>query len=289
MGMRVHSDCVPCLMKRILFQSRLVEGADEKSSVQDGLKAFADGFDYSRKSVDIATEVHRASYDVLGRDPYHDLKVRADEIAGKFMNLAQRYVDDSEDKLRACIMVAVIGNIMDFGTPGAIDTPEQFESMFEDLLRQGLGRDDIDRIRETLDRPGTIVYMFDNCGEAQLDKLLLRYLRSHGKRVVGMVRGEPILNDVTLEDAKRIGLDKEVDLMLTTGTFYVGVDWRKVPDDLMKEIEGCDMIIAKGMGNYESLSDEELPVPIVHVLRTKCVPVAQSMGLELNQNVVYVR
>lgn len=88
MGMRVHSDCVPCLMKRILFQSRLVEGADEKSSVQDGLKAFADGFDYSRKSVDIATEVHRASYDVLGRDPYHDLKVRADEIAGKFMNLA---------------------------------------------------------------------------------------------------------------------------------------------------------------------------------------------------------
>ena len=289
MGMRVHSDCVPCLMKRILFQSRLVEGADEKSSVQDGLKAFADGFDYSRKSVDIATEVHRASYDVLGRDPYHDLKVRADEIAGKFMNLAQRYVDDSEDKLRACIMVAVIGNIMDFGTPGAIDTPEQFESMFEDLLRQGLGRDDIDRIRETLDRPGTIVYMFDNCGEAQLDKLLLRYLRSHGKRVVGMVRGEPILNDVTLEDAKRIGLDKEVDLMLTTGTFYVGVDWRKVPDDLMKEIEGCDMIIAKGMGNYESLSDEELPVPIAHVLRTKCVPVAQSMGLELNQNVVYVR
>jgi len=289
MGMRVHSDCVPCLMKRILFQSRLVEGADEKSSVQDGLKAFADGFDYCRKSVDIATEVHRASYDVLGRDPYHDLKVRADEIAGKFMNLAQRYVDDSEDKLRACIMVAVIGNIMDFGTPGAIDTPEQFESVFEDLLRQGLGRDDTDRIRETLDRPGTIVYMFDNCGEAQLDKLLLRYLRSHGKRVVGMVRGEPILNDVTLEDAKRIGLDKEVDLMLTTGTFYVGVDWRKVPDDLMKEIEGCDMIIAKGMGNYESLSDEELPVPIAHVLRTKCVPVAQSMGLELNQNVVYVR
>jgi len=276
-------------MKRILFQSRLVEGADEKSSVQDGLKAFADGFDYCRKSVDIATEVHRASYDVLGRDPYHDLKVRADEIAGKFMNLAQRYVDDSEDKLRACIMVAVIGNIMDFGTPGAIDTPEQFESVFEDLLRQGLGRDDTDRIRETLDRPGTIVYMFDNCGEAQLDKLLLRYLRSHGKRVVGMVRGEPILNDVTLEDAKRIGLDKEVDLMLTTGTFYVGVDWRKVPDDLMKEIEGCDMIIAKGMGNYESLSDEELPVPIAHVLRTKCVPVAQSMGLELNQNVVYVR
>jgi len=287
--MRVHPDCVPCLMKRILFQSRLVEGADERRSVQRGLEVFAEEFDYGSKSVDIATEVHRASYDVLGRDPYHELKVKADEIAGRYVDLAQRYVDASDDKLRACLMVAVIGNIMDFGTPRAIDDPEQFESMFQELLDQGLGRDDSDRIRDVLDRQGTIVYMFDNCGESQLDKILIRYLRSHGKRVVGVVRGEPILNDVTREDAERIGLDKELDLMLDTGTFYVGIDWRKVPEALMEELRGCDLIIAKGMGNYESLSDEDLPAPIVHVLRTKCAPVAESMGLPLDQNVVYAR
>jgi hypothetical protein len=131
--------------------------------------------------------------------------------------------------------------------------------------------------------------MFDNCGESQLDKILIRFLRSRGKRVVGIVRGEPILNDVTEEDAIRSGLDGELDLLLTTGTFYVGIDWRDVPPDVMREIEGCDMIIAKGMGNYESLSDEELPVPIAHVLRTKCAPVADSMGIPLDQNVVYVR
>jgi len=287
--MRVHPDCVPCLMKRILFQSRLVEGADERRSVQRGLEVFAEEFDYGSKSVDIATEVHRASYDVLGCDPYHELKVKADEIAGRYVDLAQRYVDASDDKLRACLMVAVIGNIMDFGTPRAIDDPEQFESMFQELLDQGLGRDDSDRIRDVLDRQGTIVYMFDNCGESQLDKILIRYLRSHGKRVVGVVRGEPILNDVTREDAERIGLDKELDLMLDTGTFYVGIDWRKVPEVLMEELRGCDLIIAKGMGNYESLSDEDLPAPIVHVLRTKCAPVAESMGLPLDQNVVYAR
>ena len=287
--MRVHTDCVPCLMRRILFQSRLSRDMDEKASVENGLKAFAAGFDYSRKSVDVATEVHRQSYAVLGPDPYHDLKVRADVVAERFMDLAQRYVDQSDDKLRACLMVAVIGNIMDFGSTGGIDTPEQFEPLFQKLIDQGLGRDDSDRIRGILDRPGTIVYMFDNCGESQLDKILIRYLRAHGKRVVGMVRGEPILNDVTEEDARRSGLDKEVDLLLTTGTFYVGIDWSNVPPELMREIEGSDMIIAKGMGNYESLSDEELPVPVAHVLRTKCVPVADSIGVPLDQNIVYVR
>jgi len=287
--MRIHTDCVPCLMKRILFQSRLSEGMDEKASVEAGLKAFAEGFDYSRKSVDIASEVHRASYAVLGDDPYHELKVRADEVAERYMDLAQSYVDSSDDKLRACLMVSVIGNIMDFGSTGGIDKPELFEQMFDDLIDQGLGLDDSDKIEVILDRPGTIVYMFDNCGETQLDKILIRYLRSRGKRVVGMVRGAPILNDVTREDAVRSGLDKELDLMLDTGTFYVGIDWSNVPEGLMKEIEGCDMVIAKGMGNYESLSDESLPVPIAHVLRTKCGPVANSIGVPLDQNIVYVR
>ena len=287
--MRIQTDCVPCLLGRILFQSRLDEGTDERRSVEDGLKALAREFDYGRKSVDIATEVHRASYAVLGRDPYRDLKVRADEVAGRFMDLAQRYVDGSEDKLRACLMVSVIGNIMDFGSTGAIESPEEFEPIFQKLIDQGLGLDDSDRIAEVLDRPGTIVYMFDNCGETQLDKILIRYLRSRGKRIVGVVRGEPILNDVTAEDAVRSGLDRELDRMLTTGTFYVGIDWEHVPVDLMEEIRGCDLIIAKGMGNFESLSDEELPVPAVHVLRTKCRPVADSIGVPQDMNVVYAR
>ncbi|MBE6527965.1 MAG: DUF89 family protein [Thermoplasmata archaeon] len=287
--MRIHTDCVPCLMKRVLFQSRLSEGMDEKASVEAGLKVFAEGFDYSRKSVDVATEVHRASYAVLGEDPYHDLKVRADEVAAKYMDLAQKFVDSSDDKLRAALMVAVIGNIMDFGSTGGIDNPELFEKMFDKLIDQGLGIDDSDRIEAVLDKPGTVVYMFDNCGETQLDKILIRYLRSRGKRVVGMVRGRPILNDVTREDAVRSRLDKELDLMLDTGCFYVGIDWNDVPEDLMREIEGCDIIIAKGMGNYESLSDETIPVPVAHVLRTKCKPVADSIGAPLDQNVVYVR
>lgn len=287
--MRIHTDCIPCLMKRILFQSRLSGDSDERASMQESLMVFASEFDYDRKSVDITTEVHRASYSILGNDPYHELKVRADEVAGRLTETAQDIVDRSDDKLKAALMVAVIGNIMDFGAIGGLEGPEAFGSMFSDLMAQGLYRDDSDRIRAVLDRPGTVVYIFDNCGETQLDKVLIRYLSSHGKRVVGVVRGAPILNDVTREDAVRSGLDRELDLMLDTGVFYVGVDVKRIPKQLKKEIQDSDLIIAKGMGNFESLSDEDMPVPVVYVLRTKCRPVADSIGVPQDQNVVYVK
>ena len=110
-----------------------------------------------------------------------------------------------------------------------------------------------------------------------------------GKRVVGVVRGAPILNDVTMQDAERIGLDREMDRIVTTGKFYIGVDWNDVPDDMAEEISRCGFILAKGMANYEASSDFDLPVPIAHILRTKCVPVARSLGVGTELNVLKIR
>ena len=121
-----------------------------------------------------------------------------------------------------------------------------------------------------------------------MDAVLIRLLRRMDKRVVGVVRGEPILNDVTMQDAKRIGLDREVDRMVTTGKFCVGLDWDDIPGDLAQEIDRCGLIIAKGMANYEATSGRSIPVPVVHILRSKCVPVARSLGVPQNVNVVKV-
>ena len=128
--------------------------------------------------------------------------------------------------------------------------------------------------------------MFDNCGESQFDKLLIRQLKSLGKRVVGVVRGKEILNDVSMNDALRIGLDKELDDILTTGKFFIGIDWHDIPDELSSELHKGTVIIAKGMANFEASFGEKLPVPIIHVLRTKCKPVADSLNAPLGTNVI---
>lgn len=285
--MRFTADCAPCLMRRVLFQSRL----DGKGLEFDAVKASVDVLSERMRddipSVRIATEVHRRAYAAIGSDdPYRDIKVRADEVAEDYVDMLDRAVLASDDPLRAAITAAVVGNIMDFGAGSAISDPDEFMGVFDDMMAQGLGCDDTDLLRAKLDEVSGVVYMFDNCGESQLDKVLIRQLRRMGKRVVGVVRGAPILNDVTEEDARRIGLDSELDRLLTTGKFYIGIDWDDYPAELEDEIRGCGLIIAKGMANYEATSDRRLPVPIVHILRTKCRPVASSLGVPENINVV---
>lgn len=286
--MEVTPDCVHCLMKRVLFQSRLVDNGTEFESVAAGIEAFNKGFRKGRVSAHVATEVHRASYDAIGvADPYRELKLRSDKVAMEFLPEAERAVEESEDPLAEAVLMAVIGNIMDFGSGIAIDRPEEFRAQFQSLREQGIGFDDTECLREALEGGArNVLYLFDNCGEALFDTILIGQLRKLGARVVGVARGEPILNDVTLEDAERVGLDEKLDRLISTGQFAVGVDLDTAGDDLKEELAKADLIVSKGMANYEALSDADLNVPVVYILRSKCKPVADSLGVPLGINVV---
>lgn len=288
--MNVHPECVPCLLKRVFFQSKLPDNGREKQAVEAALKAFADNISYEKNSAKVATMVHRCAYDAMGvKDPYLELKVRADEVAEGYLEYLEHMIEGSEDPFATAVRASIIGNIMDFGAGIAIEDPDDFKGIFTELLEQGIECDDTDVLRGMIGRSLTVIYIFDNCGEAQFDKLLIRQIRKLGKRVVGVVRGEPILNDVAMEDALRIGLDKEVDALLTTGGFAIGIDMEMIGRDLRGELNKAGIIIAKGMANYESLSDEDIGIPVAYILKAKCLPVAGSLGTSLGANVVKVR
>ena len=284
--MKLTPDCVPCLMKRVLFQARLLENGCESEAVGAALRAYAKEYAVGRNSAEVATEVHRSAYEVMGADPYIKIKLDADRIAEEYLDQVMGYVDSAEDRFSAAVRVAVIGNIMDFGV--SLSSPEEFRAVFKKLLDQGIGSDDTARMKELLTDSKSVLYFFDNCGESQFDKLLIREIQRMGVRVVGVVRGERILNDVTMEDAERIGLDKILDRTVSTGTFAVGAVLSKAKDDLKEELDRADMMICKGMANYESLSDQDAGMPKVFILRTKCGPVARSLGVSENINVVRV-
>ncbi len=284
--MKVTPDCVPCLMKRVLFQARLLDNGCESEAVGAALRTYAKEYVEGRNSAEVATEVHRSAYEVMGADPYVRIKLDADRIAGEYLDQVTEYVDSSDDRLSAAVRVAVVGNIMDFGV--SLTSPEEFRTVFEGLLEQGIGSDDTERMRVLLSQSRSVLYFFDNCGESQFDKLLIREIQRMGVRVVGVVRGERILNDVTMEDAERIGLDDILDRIVSTGTFAIGAVLSKAKDDLKEELDRADMMICKGMANYESLSDQDAGMPKVFILRTKCGPVARSLGVPENINVVRV-
>ncbi len=287
--MKFTADCGPCLMRRVLFQSRLVGNGLEFDAVKAAAEVLGSRMDPEVDSVKISSEVHWRAYRAIrSEDPYFELKCRADAVAEPYERQLEEMVEASDEPLRTAIMGAVAGNVMDFGSGASIDDPDLFSEVYDDIVAQGLGLDDVGRLEDLLAEVPGVVYMFDNCGESRLDMVLMRLLRGMGKRVVGVVRGAPILNDVTMEDAKRVGIDRVADRLLSTGKFYVGIDWDDVPQDLQEEIEGCGLIIAKGMANFEATSGRSIPVPVVHILRSKCAPVARALGVPQNINVVKV-
>ncbi len=280
--MKPQPECPACVLRRAVFEANLVSPSKAMDAVKGALEVLCEKFDETKPSIKVWTAVHRKVYEILGTDdPYRELKRKSNDIAMELFPRVWEYYQKSEDKLRAAELIAIAGNILDFGV--SIKNPEDFRRKLEEILQEGLHYDDTELLQKYL--RGHVVYITDNCGEIVFDKVLLREIRKYVDRITLLVRGKPILSDATLEDAYYVGLHHEVDEIKTTGIFAVGVDIDLVPEEIRTLLYSADLIIAKGMGNYESLSETDLR-PIAYLLRTKCEPVARDMGLKKDMNVV---
>ncbi len=282
--MRPQPECLACIFRRAVFEANLVNPDKAIDVVKALLSLLCDEFDENKLSIKVWTKVHAKVNEILGTDdPYKELKRRSNDIAMKMFPKALEYYEKSEDKLRAAELLAIIGNVLDFGV--GVNSPEEFEKVFTSLINGGIGYDDTEKLKKHL--RGHIVYITDNCGEIVFDKILVRELKKYAKKITLLVRGMPILSDATREDVAYVGLDKEVDEIRDTGMFAVGIDMDLASEELKELLYSADLIIAKGMGNYEALSESDLR-PIAYLLRTKCDPVARDIGVPKGINVVKV-
>ena len=221
--MDFSAECAPCLLRRILFQTRLVDPSKETQVMSSCVRMVAEGWEPGISSAKLATRVHRLCYDILGTDPYAELKAEANEVAASLLPRAEEMVSASEDPLMTACLVSIAGNVMDFGV-GDLKDPNELRHTFDALVNEAPEPNDIERLRELLGRSKEVVYLFDNCGEIVLDLPLLRELKAMGLRIVGVVKGEPIITDATWDDLAISGADKVLDECLTTGVFAVGMD-----------------------------------------------------------------
>ena len=284
--MEMNPECVPCLIRRVLFETDEVDSSKARETVEAATKMLAELFVEGACSAVVATKVHRRVYDILGDDdPYAELKRKSNQISLELYPGAQEHVDSSDDRLRAAFLCAVMGNVLDFGIGSGFDHPSRLREEFGNLLEEGLGHDDTGEIEELLKGAEKVVYLVDNCGEVVLDRLALRELRSMGLRVTLVVKGRPILTDVTMADIEGLGIEDIVDDIVEAPGFAIGLDIDSLDGPLGDLLRGADLVIAKGMANYELLSETDIS-PIAYLLRTKCGPVADSMGLAKDINVV---
>jgi uncharacterized protein with ATP-grasp and redox domains len=284
--MKIQIECVPCLLKRIVFESE--QSTNDKKTQQKTLKktltSLAVLYDPNVCSASIATKIHRIAYDTLDdADPYKNLKKQSNRIAKTLVPRVEELVSFSDEPLHMSMLCSIVGNMMDFGIRGGSKDPNDLKDIFEEIVSEDLGWDDTDEVKKILSKSKNVILFTDNCGEIVFDKILCREIKKFNPDIflTLVVKGEKILSDATLEDAKELDMDEVVDEILTTGCFAVGVDFDKLPKDVKKRLDNSNLIICKGMANYESFSETNYR-PIVYLLRTKCSAIANSMNLPID-------
>jgi hypothetical protein len=279
-------ECVPCLIKRVLFETEEVDESKSVRTAKNAAEMLGRLFGDDVCSATVATQVHRETYRLLGtKDPYRALKRMSNEIGLELYPFAERCVRSSEDPLRASFLCSIVANVLDFGIGTGYDDPARLKKDFRDLLAEGLGHDDTQRIRRLLRKADRVVYLGDNCGEIVLDRLALKEVKKFDLDLTLVVKEEPILTDATRRDISGLGIEKIVDRVAEAPGFAVGLDVRSLAGPFGRMLREADLIIAKGMANFEALSETDI-APVAYLLRTKCSPVARAMRLRKNINAV---
>jgi damage-control phosphatase, subfamily I len=281
--MKINPRCTYCLLSRVHFQSKLSTDDEEliSKTIKECLGVMSKFYDPETVSASIATKVHRKCYEVLeDNDPYAETKELINQAAMKVLPAAkERIYKDSPDDgelFKRAVLASVVANYFDFGIMGFDASESKFEAEFLKYFEHGLDVDDTSKMLGLLQ---DVVYIADNCGEILFDMIVFDIIKKLGGKITLVVRGGPILTDVTLEEVKEFEIDKKVDEVMTTGSNAVGILIDEAPAELISKMRDATLIISKGMANYETLSEHNFG-PTAYMLLTKCECVAEDLGLK---------
>lgn len=286
--MKIDARCPHCLLSRVHYEAELSTDDEQliHKTVMAGIDVLKETYKPGIPAGLVSTAIHRKAYAVLNDpDPYLKLKQLSNKVANEVLPIANMRIYEGEpddgEVFRRAVLASVIGNYFDFGVMGFDVAPDVFDETFTELFKRGL---DVDDTSKMLDMLYDVVYVVDNCGEILFDTLVFDIIKKMGGNITLVVRGAPILTDVTMDDVHEFKIDKMVDRVLNTGSDAIGVCFDDASVELMEAFDNASLIISKGMANYETLSERNFG-PIAYMLRTKCESVAEDMGLKMGYSV----
>jgi hypothetical protein len=271
---KIFPECRACLERLVDLAVGLAtaDAALQKEARRQALAIIAEDFHPEAISAVIANRFHLAIRETTGNpDPFLPRKqAETKQLAALFKQLYPSFDDDLESLLQ----LAVAGNAIDFFR----DNAEVLRDM-----RSGapLAVSHLPRFRQILQGPpGLILYLADNAGEQFFDEPLVSHLRSLGWRVVYVVKAGPIQNDVTRADLAASGLAERLQPVADTGARTVGLQLDEISPAFRRLYDAADIIIAKGMGHFETMSHFGDP-RLFFLLQAKCAPVAAALKVPM--------
>ena len=274
--MDIRLECVSCLVNQALRAA--VEATDDPAVhervVREVLRLLT-GQDFSAPPPVVAQFVYRRVRELTGlEDPYREAKRRFNRLGLALLPGLEALVAAAPDPLLAAARLAAAANIMDLGAKVDLTEDEAAAALREavDAPLQGVPEAFARRAGEAR----RILYLCDNAGELALDRLLIRALGP--ARVTVAVRGSAVINDATREDAAEVGLTGLVEV-IDNGSDAPGTLLEDCSPEFVARFRAAELIIAKGQGNYESLSSD--PADLFFLFKVKCPVLGAHAGLPL--------
>ena len=279
--MKISYECGPCFLRQAREAMDLSTDDEnlKMEIMEDIFKFLSKTFKNGTNSNKTGSYIHSLIKQKTNcYDPYVNEKKLANEIALKYLPIAQKILDES-DCLENRVKIAIVGNILDFG---AFTLDDDIESFIKDSLSKDLAVKDIENFENSLNKHDKVLYLVDNTGEIVFDKILLSEIKKYGLDITIAVKSFPILNDACMEDAINVGLD-EFGEIVEIGAGTVGYVDSEISDEFREIFNEHEFIISKGMGNYEGLTEIDLSNRDVYfMLCAKCGTISRDIGVELH-------
>ena len=269
--MKLYLDCYVCILRQTLFACRQA-GVDEETQNEIFFRVMkllqeADAADPPPK---IVTQVQKFIREKTGcEDPYYAVKNNSTALALTLYEDMKKLIESARDPFDTAVRLSIAGNIIDFGPSENFD----LLSSIQDVLAKPYAIDHVSELKSQIKQAETILYLADNTGETVFDRLLIEQIN---KPVIYAVKESPILNDATIEDAQTAGLG-EVAEIISSGARSPGTVLDYCSEEFLRIYDSADVIIAKGQGNFEALSNENKN--IFFLLQTKCEILARDVGV----------
>lgn len=279
--MKTSLDCIPCLVRQTLEAVRKVsaEPAVQEAILRDVL-GWTAAIDLSAPPPILAQRIHRRLRQIgNGADPYQAAKKRHNRLAASLLPGLRRRLARSPDPFHLALRLAIAGNAIDLGAPVETDDKAVCTALNRALRDPFAG--DMGQFRRSVARGGQILYLADNAGEIFFDRLFIEQLTP--ARVTMAVRGAPVINDATLEDARESGMEAVAEV-IDNGSDAPGTILDDCSAEFRRRFAAADLIIAKGQGNFETLSD--VSGPIYFLFKVKCPVIAEHAGFAMGTHVL---
>ena len=280
--MITYFDCIPCFVRQVLDSMRMITDDEQlhEKVLREALK-MASEMDLGQSPPAMAQKIHRFIREITGvDDPYLEVKSRFNTLALRMYPKLKQQIEASIDPIETAVRLAIAGNIIDFGVDSSVD-PTHVEETIAASLTGALAAESLELFKELVSQAQDILYLGDNAGEIVFDRLLIEQLPF--EKITFVVKGGPILNDGVMEDAKTVGLTDIVDV-IDNGSDAPGTILDGCSETFRNRFDRSDLIIAKGQGNYETLSD--IDKNIFFLVKPKCNVLARHLGCEIGSLVL---